>query len=121
VAFATPNPAEALELDMATYAIVRDGGKQYRLAQGDILELDRLGPKPGDKIELKEVLLVGEGDAVKVGKPLVAGASVTLEAMGEVKGEKLFPFFYRPKKNSSRRKKGHRQHYTRAKVTSIKG
>ena len=106
---------------MATYAIVRDGGKQYRLAQGDILELDRLGPKPGDKIELKEVLLVGEGDTVKVGKPLVAGASVTLEAMGEVKGEKLFPFFYRPKKNSSRRKKGHRQHYTRAKVTSIKG
>ncbi len=106
---------------MATYAIVRDGGKQYRLTQGEVLELDRLGPKPGEKITLNEVLLVGEGDAVKVGRPLVAGALVELEAIGEVKGEKLFPFFYRPKKNSSRRKKGHRQHYTRAKVTSIKG
>lgn len=106
---------------MATYAIVRDGGKQYRLTQGDIVELDRLGPKAGDKITLSEVLAIGEGDSLKVGKPLVSGAAVELEALGEVKGDKLFPFFYRPKKNSSRRKKGHRQHYTRAKVTTIKG
>ncbi len=106
---------------MATYAIVRDGGKQYRVTVGEIFELDRVGPKMGDKITLGEVLLVGEGDSVKVGKPLVSGASVEVESMGEVKGEKLFPFFYRPKKNSSRRKKGHRQHYTRVKVTAVKG
>lgn len=106
---------------MATYAIVRDGGKQYRVTVGETLELDRVGIESGKKLTLSEVLLVGEGDSVKVGKPLVSGASVEVESLGEVKGDKLFSFFYRPKKNSSRRKKGHRQHYTRVKVTAVKG
>jgi large subunit ribosomal protein L21 len=106
---------------MASYAIIRDGGRQYRVSQGDVFEMDRLGLKVGEKATLKEVLLLADGDNVKIGTPLVAGASVEVESQGEVKGEKLFPFFYRPKKNSSRRKKGHRQHYTRVKITSVKG
>lgn len=106
---------------MATFAIVRDGGKQYRVTVGETFELDRVGVESGKKLTLHEVLLVGEGDSVKVGKPLVQGATVEVESLGEVKGDKLFPFFYRPKKNSSRRKKGHRQHYTRVKVTAVKG
>jgi large subunit ribosomal protein L21 len=103
------------------YAIVRDGGRQYRMAKGDEIWLDRLGQKVGSRIELNDVLLVGEGESVKVGKPTVAGASVSLEVLDEIKGEKLIAYMYRCKKGSSRRKKGHRQRYTRARVVEIKG
>lgn len=103
------------------FAIIRDGGRQYRLSQGDEFYLDRLDQQPGAKISLTDVLLVGEGDNVKVGKPTVDGASVEVEVLREIKGDKVIAYMYRCKKGSSRRKKGHRQRFTLAKVTAIKG
>lgn len=103
------------------YAIIRDGGRQYRVAQGEEFRLDRLGCKTGEKLVLDDVLLVGDGAKAKVGAPKVAGAAVEVEVLGEEKGKKVIAFTYRRRKANSKRKRGHRQHYTRVKVTSIKG
>jgi large subunit ribosomal protein L21 len=100
------------------YAIVRDRGMQYRVEEGQVLEIDLLDAEPGSNIELSEVLLVGGGDAIKVGAPVVDGARVQAEVIGETKGEKIVVFRYRNKKRY-RRRVGHRQRYTQIKVTSI--
>jgi large subunit ribosomal protein L21 len=101
------------------YAIIRDRGMQYRVEEGQILEIDLLDAEPGSNIELAEVLLVGGGDEVKVGAPTVVGAMVQAEVLGERKGEKIVVFRYRNKKRY-RRRIGHRQRYTQIKVTSIR-
>ena len=106
---------------MPKYAIIADGGRQYRVAAGETFELDRLGQKAGGKLKLADVLMVADGAKVTVGKPKVAGASVDVEVIDEIKGEKLIAYMYRCKKGSSRRKKGHRQRHTLVKVTAING
>ncbi|MBK8207921.1 MAG: 50S ribosomal protein L21 [Planctomycetes bacterium] len=103
------------------YAIIADGGRQYRLEKGMEFKLDRLEQKPGSKITLNEVLLVANGDNVKVGAPKVAGASVEVEVISEVKDKKTIAFTYRRRKANSKRKRGHRQRHTLVKVTDIKG
>lgn len=103
------------------YAIIADGGRQYRVEKDMEFKLDRLGQKKGDKITLDNVLLVANGDKVSVGAPKVDGASVEVEVLGEVKDEKLIAFTYRRRQNNSKRKRGHRQRHTLVKVTSIKG
>jgi large subunit ribosomal protein L21 len=103
------------------YAIVADGGRQYRLEKGMEFKLDRLGQTKGEKISLDKVLLVADGDNVKVGAPTVGGAAVEVEVLGEVKDEKLIAFTYRRRKHNSKRKRGHRQRHTLVKVTNIKG
>ncbi len=101
------------------YAIVRDGSSQVRCEKGDKLRLAlRSGAEPGQVLDLTDVLLVGDGDAVKVGTPLVKGAKVTARVTGESKGPKLVVYRYRRRKNSDK-KRGHRQHYTEAVVESI--
>jgi large subunit ribosomal protein L21 len=103
------------------YAIIADGGRQYRVEKGTELKLDRLGQEAGGKIILDKVLLLANGGDVKVGAPHVAGAAVEVEVLDEVKDKKLIAFTYRRRKANSKRKRGHRQRHTLVKVTSISG
>ncbi len=100
------------------YAIVRDRGMQYRVEPDQTVRIDLLEAEPGSAIELNEVLLVSNGDNVKVGTPLVTGATVRAEVVGDIKGEKIIVFKYRNKKRY-RRRTGHRQKYTRIKIREI--
>ena len=103
------------------YAIIADGGRQYRVEKGTEFKIDRLGQKKGEKLSLDEVLLIADGDNVKVGAPKVDGASVEVEVLDEVKDKKLIAFTYRRRHSNSKRKRGHRQRHTLVKVTNIKG
>ena len=100
------------------YAVIATGGKQYRVEQGETIEVEKLAVEPGANIEFGEVLLLADGESVKVGAPHVAGAKVTAEVIDEKKGPKLIIYKYRRRKGY-RRKTGHRQTYTRLKITGI--
>lgn len=100
------------------YAVVKTGGKQYRVAKDDVLKIERLPGEKGDIITLDEVLMVGEGASVTVGAPLVAGAAVAAEIVEQARGPKIVIFKKRRRQNY-RRKKGHRQLLTVVRVTDI--
>ncbi|MBV7330378.1 50S ribosomal protein L21 [Chloroflexi bacterium TSY] len=100
------------------YAVVRTGGKQYRVAAGDILEVEKLEGDIGQTITLEDVLLVSNGDDVMIGQPNVEDASVHAKITGQHRGKKILVFRYRPKKRI-RVRKGHRQHQTRLAIESI--
>lgn len=100
------------------YAIIRTGGKQYRVSAGDILEVEKLGGNVGDSISLEEVLLVANEGSVQVGQPTVAGASVSAKITGQYRGNKIRVFKYRPKKRI-RVRKGHRQYLTRLQIETV--
>ncbi|HEY5670356.1 MAG TPA: 50S ribosomal protein L21 [Anaerolineales bacterium] len=100
------------------YAIVEDGGKQYKAVEGATIDVDRFVADEGDQLDMERVLLVVDGDDVKVGTPLVAGAKVQATVISQVKGPKVVVFKYRPKQRY-RVKKGHRQQYTRILIDSI--
>jgi large subunit ribosomal protein L21 len=100
------------------YAVIKTGGKQYRVAKDDVLTVEKLDVKDDGKIEFAEVLLVGAGADVKVGKPLVSGAKVTAELVEQTRGPKVIAFRKRRRKNS-RRKHGHRQDLTTVRITGI--
>jgi large subunit ribosomal protein L21 len=100
------------------YAIVEDGGKQYKAVEGGTIEVDRFAAEEGDQLDLERVLLVADGENVQVGTPLVAGARVQATVVSQVKGPKLVVFRYKPKKRI-RVKTGHRQKYTRLQIDSI--
>jgi large subunit ribosomal protein L21 len=102
------------------YAIIRSGNKQYRCEEGSAIEVDLLPVEAGAQHVIEEVLLVANDGAVTVGAPTVAGAKVTTTVVGEVKGPKVIAFRYKPKERQ-RRKRGHRQRYTRLQITSIEG
>ncbi len=99
-------------------AVIRDGGKQYRAEEGKILLLDRRNASPGDPIELTEVLCLEDGGKVKIGRPLVEGAKVLAEVVGETKGPKLIFHRFRRRKGS-RTRSGHRQKYTEVRISKI--
>ena len=99
------------------YAVIKTGGKQYRVTEGQRLRVERLGGQPGEAVEFKEVLLIG-GDSLKIGRPLVAGASVRAEIVAHARDRKVIVFKFRRRKNY-RRKNGHRQPYTELKITGI--
>jgi large subunit ribosomal protein L21 len=101
------------------YAVIRTGGKQYRVAEGQMLQVEKLPGEPGQAITFDEVLLVGGGDKPKVGRPLVKGASVKAEIVDQGRDKKIIVFKLRRRKNY-RRKAGHRQPYTQVKITGIK-
>jgi large subunit ribosomal protein L21 len=100
------------------YAVVRTGGKQYRVKEGDLLKVEKLVQDVGAKVEL-EVLLVGEGADVKLGAPLVSGASVQAEVVSHGKRRKLWHF--RTQEEGWDRIRGHRQPYTELRITGISG
>jgi large subunit ribosomal protein L21 len=100
------------------YAVVKTGGKQYRVAKDDVLKIERLPGDEGDVITLEEVLMIGNGAAVTVGVPLIAGASVAAEIIEQARGPKIVIFKKRRRQNY-RRKKGHRQLLTVVKITDI--
>jgi large subunit ribosomal protein L21 len=99
------------------YAVIRTGGKQYRVTQGATLRIEKLPGDVGSAITFEEVLLLG-GDAVTVGKPLVSGAKVSAQIVAQDRAKKVIVFKMRRRKNY-RRKNGHRQHYTEVKITGI--
>lgn len=101
------------------YAIIRSGGKQFRAEPGQTIRIPTLAAEAGTSITFDEVLLADTGDGVKVGAPTVAGATVTAQVVGEVKGEKLIVFKWKRRKNY-RRKTGHRQKYTAVRIDEIR-
>ena len=101
------------------YAVIRTGGKQYRVTEGQTLRVEKLPGGAGDKVTFGEVLLVG-GDQPRVGRPLVEGAAVAAEITAQDRGKKLVVFKFRRRKNY-RRKNGHRQHLTVLRITGIAG
>jgi large subunit ribosomal protein L21 len=102
------------------YAIIRSGGKQYRVAQGErlIVERDVLGSADQDKVTFSEVLMVG-GDSPQVGAPTVSGASVVATVLRESRGEKIIVFRKKRRKNHTKRKLGHRQDVVELRIDSI--
>jgi large subunit ribosomal protein L21 len=99
------------------FAVIRTGGKQYRVAADDVLKVDKVAGNPGDIVQFGEVLVVG-GDNVTLGLPTVAGASVAAEVLDQARGGKVIAFKKRRRKNS-RRKRGHRQEFTLVRITEI--
>jgi large subunit ribosomal protein L21 len=99
------------------FAVIKTGGKQYRVAADDVIQVDKVGGDPGEIIQFGEVLLVG-GEQVTLGAPTVTGASVAAEVLEQGRGPKIIAFKKRRRKNS-RRKRGHRQEFTRVRVTEI--
>ena len=102
------------------YAVVRTGGKQYRVSSGEKLKIEKLAVTVGSELVLNEVLLVGEGQSLKVGTPVVKGASVKAKIVSHGLAEKVMTFKLRRRKNSKRHR-GHRQGYTEIEITGING
>jgi large subunit ribosomal protein L21 len=100
------------------YAIIETGGKQYKVQKNDILAVEKLSAKGGDKVQFNTVLLTG-GEQVKVGDPLVKGAGVQATVINQIKDKKVISFVKRRRKSSSKSKKGHRQQITLLKITDI--
>ena len=100
------------------FAVIRTGGKQYRVGPNDIIKIERVAGEPGDIIELGEVLLLGSDGGLKTGSPLIAGALVAAEVIEQTRGDKIIVFKKKRRKNY-RRKKGHRQDLTLLRITEI--
>jgi len=102
------------------HAVIRTGGKQYRVAEGDVLRVEKLDGEPGSTIELSDVLLISNGDDVKFGTPLLADMAVSAEIMAHDRAAKIEVIKFKRRKKY-RRTHGHRQHYTQLKITGIPG
>lgn len=100
------------------YAIVRTGGKQYQVAQGEQLRVEKLTGQVGDTIELPEVLLVADGEQLKVGQPVVEGAKVTATIMAHGKAKKVL-VFKKKRRKGYQKMRGHRQQYTALRIDGI--
>ncbi|HRI76276.1 MAG TPA: 50S ribosomal protein L21 [Alphaproteobacteria bacterium] len=102
------------------YAVIKTGGKQYRVQKDDIIEVELLDVEVGASVTLDEVLLVGSEGKAKIGAPTVAGASVKADVLNQKKGDKII-VFKKKRRQNYRRKNGHRQPITVLKITDIKG
>lgn len=102
------------------YAVIRTGGKQYRVYEGDILNVEKLDVQEGATVEFDEVLALSGDDGLKVGTPVLEGAKVEAQVLKHGKGKKIIVFKYKPKKNY-RKKQGHRQPYTQIRITRTIG
>ena len=100
------------------YAVLKTGGKQYKVAEGDVIYIEKLGLGENETYTFSEVLAIGSDDGIKVGAPYVAGATVTAKVLKNGKAKKVTVFTYKPKKDS-KRKIGHRQPYTKVVIKSI--
>lgn len=97
------------------FAVLKTGGKQYKVASGDVLRVEKLAAKAGDTVQFNEILMVGS----TIGAPFVAGAGVQAEVIDQIKGEKTINFVKRRRKHGSQRKKGHRQQLTLVRIADI--
>jgi large subunit ribosomal protein L21 len=100
------------------YAVVKTGGKEYRISQGDLVRVEKMEGKVGDQVTMKDVLMVSQEGQVQVGNPLLANAVITGEIVQQVKGKKVLTYKMKRRKNY-RRTKGHRQTYTYIRVNDI--
>lgn len=100
------------------YAVIKTGGKQYRVKEGDVFNVERLREDVGAELTFDEVLAVGEGASIKIGKPHVAGAKVSATVVAQDRARKIIVFKFKRRKNYQR-KRGHRQYFTRIKINSI--
>lgn len=100
------------------YAIMKTGGKQYRVSVGDVVFIEKLSVEPDQTIEFDEVVAVGKDDGMVIGTPTVSGAKVAAKVLKNGKSKKVTVFTYKPKKGS-KRKMGHRQPYTKVEITAI--
>jgi len=101
------------------YAVIKTGGKQYRVREGQSLRIESLNAEAGDAIEFDEVLMVGEGADGKIGMPVVEGAKVAATVESNGRGKKVTIIKFRRRKNRSKTKQGHRQNYTEVKIGKI--
>lgn len=101
------------------YAVIKTGGKQYRVEEGDTLRVEKIEVGTGESLEFDQVLLVADGDKVTVGQPLVDGAKVTAEVVDQGRHKKIRIIKFRRRKHS-RKQQGHRQWFTEVKITGIK-
>ncbi len=109
-----PQGAEQ-EKERPMFAVLKTGGKQYKVQAGDVLRVEKLDAAAGDKIQFNDILMVG----TTIGAPLVKGAAVQAEVIDQIKGEKTIHYVKRRRKHSSQRTKGHRQHLTLVRVTEV--
>ena len=100
------------------FAVLKTGGKQYRVAANDVLEVEKLPAAAGDTVEFSEILMLS-ADELQVGAPFVAGATVKAEVLEQLRGPKVISFKKRRRKHSSQRRRGHRQYLTRVRITDI--
>jgi len=100
------------------FAVLKTGGKQYKVASGDVLKVEKLAADAGETVQFNEILMLG-GDKVTLGAPLVDGAAVQAEVLDQVRGKKVIHFVKRRRKHGSQRTKGHRQSLTVLRVTDI--
>ena len=100
------------------YAVIKTGGKQYRVQQGDVIFVEKIDSQANDAVTFEEVLLVGDGEQTKIGAPVVEGAKVEGKVLAQVKSKKVVVYKYKAKKNE-RKKQGHRQPYTKVEITAI--
>ena len=103
---------------IAMYAVVKTGGKQYRVAKDDTILVEKLDAEEGQKVTLSDVMLLGEGDNVTVGTPVVANASIEAQVVSQTRGPKII-IFRRKRRKNHRRTQGHRQDLTLLKITDI--
>ncbi|MDD3852846.1 MAG: 50S ribosomal protein L21 [Syntrophomonadaceae bacterium] len=102
------------------YAVIKTGGKQYKVDEGSVLKVEKLEAQPGDRITLDQVLMIGDDAGVKIGDPLVANASVTVQVLEQGREKKIIVYKYKKRKNYHK-KQGHRQPFTKIKVEKIEG
>lgn len=103
------------------YAVIKTGGKQFKVSEGDLVKIEKLNVASGDTVTFDEVLLVNDGNGnLKVGNPVLANARVTAEVIEQGKNKKIIVYKYKKRKNY-RKKQGHRQPYTKVKITKIEG
>ena len=100
------------------YAVIKTGGKQYRVQQGDVIFVEKIDSQANDAVTFEEVLLVGDGEQTKIGAPVVAGANVVAKVEKQGKAKKIYVFKMKRKKNE-RKKKGHRQPFTKVTIEKI--
>ena len=102
------------------YAVIESGGKQHRVTEGEILQLEKLDAGAGDEVTFDRILMVGEGDSVKIGTPYVEGGQVTAEVLKQGRGSKVNIVKFNRRKHFQKTQ-GHRQSFTEVKITGIKG
>jgi len=111
---------QTMYLEQHMYAVIAAGGKQHRVEEGEVLRLEKIEVATGESVDFDQVLLVANGDDIKIGTPVVAGAKVIAEVVNHGRGDKVKIVKFKRRKHSMKRQ-GHRQWYTEVKITSIKG